>query len=44
MYDNRGIDIVASRKEDIAFLYHQNNEWILDYDREQIDKIFGTEL
>jgi len=44
MYDNREIDIVASRKEDIAVLYHQYNEWILDYDRKQIDAIFGTEL
>ncbi|RJX41314.1 DUF3885 domain-containing protein [Paenibacillus pinisoli] len=44
MYDHRGIDIVASRKEDLAFLYHQYNDWILDYDREQIDEIFGTEL
>ncbi|WP_182914148.1 DUF3885 domain-containing protein [Paenibacillus sp. 1011MAR3C5] len=43
MYDNRGIDIVASRKEDITFLYNRFNEWILYYDREQIDEIFGQE-
>jgi hypothetical protein len=40
-YDDRGCDVIASRKEDLLPLYHELNEWILDYDREEIDGVFG---
>ncbi|WP_110114255.1 DUF3885 domain-containing protein [Bacillus sp. CGMCC 1.16541] len=40
LYDDRGCDVIASNKEDLRSLYEQRNEWILDYDREQIDRIF----
>lgn len=40
LYDDRGCDIIASNKEDLHSLYEERNDWILDYDREQIDKLF----
>ena len=40
LYDDRGCDVIASNKEDLHSLYEELNDWILDYDREQIDKIF----
>ena len=41
MYDDRGLDIIATDKEIIRPIYKKHNDWILDYDREQIDKQFG---
>ncbi|MDX8289106.1 DUF3885 domain-containing protein [Metabacillus indicus] len=41
LYDDRGCDVIASRKEDLLPLYHDFNEWNLDYDREEIDGVFG---
>ncbi|MEF2248372.1 DUF3885 domain-containing protein [Paenibacillus sp. IITD108] len=40
MYDSRGLDIVSISKSAIFYLYKDYNDWILDYDREIIDKIF----
>jgi hypothetical protein len=40
-YDDRGLDIVSEKKETISLLYKNYNKWILDYDREKINKIFG---
>ena len=40
MYDDRGLDIVAADKEILRPIYEKHNKWILDYDREQIDKQF----
>lgn len=40
LYDDRGCDILATDKEDIRFLYEEYNDWILDYDREEIDLLF----
>jgi len=40
MYDDRGLDIIASDKEILRPIYEKYNDWILDYDREQIDKQF----
>lgn len=40
LYDDRGCDVIASRKEDLRQLYKDCIEWILDYDREQIDLLF----
>lgn len=39
-YDDRGLDIVASQKKSLQELYGNYNDWILDYDRERIDRIF----
>ena len=40
MYDDRGLDIVSADKETLRPIYKKHNDWILDYDREQIDKQF----
>jgi hypothetical protein len=40
MYDDRGLDIIATDKETLRPIYEKHNEWILDYDREKIDDIF----
>ena len=40
MYDDRGLDIVSAEKETLRPIYENHNDWILDYDREQIDKQF----
>ena len=40
MYDDRGLDVIATDKETLRPIYEKYNDWILDYDREQIDKQF----
>ena len=40
LYDDRGCDILAAEKETIRFLYDEYNDWILDYDRKEIDSLF----
>jgi hypothetical protein len=40
MYDDRGVDIIASDKQSIANLYWKYNSWLLDYDRGAMDKVF----
>ena len=40
LYDDRGLDIVAYKKHTLSPLYKNLNEWILDYDRKEIDKVF----
>ncbi|WP_332693583.1 DUF3885 domain-containing protein [Halalkalibacter lacteus] len=38
LYDDRGCDVMASNKEDLYSLYQDCNDWILDYDRDEIEK------
>lgn len=40
MYDDRGLDIIATDKETLRPIYIKQNDLILDYDRERIDKLF----
>ncbi|MCX2476713.1 DUF3885 domain-containing protein [Pedobacter sp. MC2016-05] len=40
MYDDRGLDIISAEKEKLRPIYKEHNNWILDYDRKQIDKQF----
>lgn len=40
LYDDRGLDIIATNKETIRPIFEKHKEWILDYDREKIDKLF----
>jgi len=40
MYDDRGLDIITSDKEMLRSIYKQHNDWLLNYDRERIDKQF----
>ncbi|PIC70661.1 hypothetical protein CSV77_06995 [Sporosarcina sp. P16b] len=41
LYDDRGCDIIASDKESIRFLYEQYTDWILDYDKQEVDEDFS---
>jgi len=40
MYDDRGLDLISADKETLRPIYKKHNDWILDYDRKQIDKQF----
>lgn len=40
MYDDRGLDIIATDKETLRSIYEKHNDLILGYDRERIDKQF----
>src|SRR5699024_5356301 len=40
LYDDRGLDVVSKYKRKLYPLYETFNDWILEYDRESIDKIF----
>ena len=40
MYDDRGLDIIASDKNTLKPIYDKYNKWILNYDREKIDMVF----
>jgi hypothetical protein len=41
LYDDRGLDIVAKEKRVLSDLYHRYNDWILVYDRREIDQVFS---
>lgn len=41
LYDDRGMDIVASKKSTLNSLYETNLEFILDYDRKRIDEVYS---
>ena len=40
MYDDRGCYIWSDKAEKIKYLYDKRNEWIVDYNRSEIDKYF----
>ena len=39
-YDDRGCDILATSPKTIKGVYDKYNDWILDYDRNEIDEVF----
>jgi len=41
LYDDRGADLVAADKDLLRPIFERFNKWILDYDREQINKTFA---
>jgi hypothetical protein len=41
MYDDRGLDIVGTRKETIKPYYLTYNKWLLEDDREKMNKVFA---
>lgn len=41
LYDDRGLDIVANKKETLLDCYHKYSNWILESKRKEIDQIFG---
>jgi hypothetical protein len=40
IYDDRGCNLVSTKKENIEEIYHTFNDWILDWDRSRIDQLF----
>lgn len=40
VYDDRGCDLLATTPETIQKTYEEYNDWILDYDREEINRVF----
>ncbi|MFC0560873.1 DUF3885 domain-containing protein [Halalkalibacter alkalisediminis] len=44
MYDDRGCDVYGLEKGKLLPLYHKFRKWILDYNRIQIDRMFGDGL
>ncbi|PLS01807.1 DUF3885 domain-containing protein [Neobacillus cucumis] len=40
VYDDRGCDLLSTSPETIKDMYNRYNDWILDYDRNDIDKMF----
>ena len=42
MYDDRGCIIYAKEKETIKPLYLDHNEWLVDYWRDEMDRVFKT--
>ncbi|WP_083671684.1 DUF3885 domain-containing protein [Viridibacillus sp. FSL H7-0596] len=40
IYDDRGCDLLATSPETIRDVYDKYNDWILDYDRNEIDEVF----
>ena len=40
VYDDRGCDLLATSSETIKDIYDKYNDWILDYDRKEIDEVF----
>lgn len=43
VYDDRGADLIATIVETIRPAYERFNDWILDYDRERIDRTFTSD-
>ena len=43
LYDDRGLDVLGGSRELLFPLYHQFHDWILEYDLEQIDRVFLLE-
>ncbi|OCA92991.1 hypothetical protein A8F95_02380 [Bacillus wudalianchiensis] len=41
VYDDRGCDLLATSPATIRDVYNRYNDWILDYDRPEINKVFN---
>jgi hypothetical protein len=39
-YDDRGLDLCASRVETLQVIYERFNAYLLDYDRERMNSVF----
>lgn len=40
LYDDRGLDLVATNKATLKPIYQQYHQWLLDYDRKAMQEIF----
>lgn len=41
MYDDRGLDLIATKLETLAPIYNSHNAWLLDYARARMDRAFN---
>ena len=41
LYDNRGMDVISSKKEALMPLYKSHNDWLLNCNREKMDSVFS---
>lgn len=41
-YDDRGMDIISPNRQLLAGLYQKYNSWLLDYDRDEMDKVYSV--
>ena len=44
VYDDRGMDVIAIRRESLLDLYRSRDGWLLDYDRPRMMGVFGKLL
>lgn len=44
VYDDRGCDLLATSTDTIRHVYNSYNDWILDYDRPEIENLFSFNL
>ncbi len=42
LYDDRGADLAAGKKETIQYIYQNLNAWVVDYDREKMERVFNS--
>ena len=42
MYDDRGLDLIASKIDDLRPIYQAHKDWILSYDRGAIEQMFES--
>ena len=43
IYDDRGCDLIAASSHAMRDIYEGYSDWILDYDRDKIDRVFKNE-
>jgi hypothetical protein len=41
-YDDRGMDVVGPDRSRLTELYRRYNDYLLDYDREIMDSVYGA--
>lgn len=41
VYDDRGCDVLATSPDTLRGVYHTYNDWVLNYDKDEIDKVFN---
>lgn len=42
LYDDRGLDLLATSRESLLPLYRQHHDRILEYDRKRVDQLFAS--
>ena len=42
LYDDRGLDIAAEKRETLLPLYHRFSDWLLSYDQGRMEETFGA--